>query len=300
MRRIAHPLLPIAAALSLLLAACSAGPGGSTGPIAHPSGNDLVLRVEYSGGFVAPTFRLTSFPSFTLTGDGRVIVPGAQIDIFPGPALPAVNVRRLSEAGIQAVLREVARTALFGASAEYRGAQNVVADAADTIFTLRADGTKVTVLVYGLGTLDAAANNQGISAAEIAAHQVLSRLSDRLMNLDAWLPASAWADTSWHPYQPDAMRLLVRNADVDPPDDSGIGNKLLDWPDTSDPATFGLPNRLDDQRCGVVSGMHARDWYTALSAANQLTRFVKGDHRYQVTVRPLLPGEALDCPKVAA
>jgi hypothetical protein len=293
-------MLPIAAALSLLLAACSAGPGGSTGPIAHPSGDDLVLRVEYSGGFVAPSFLLTSFPSFTLTGDGRVIVPGAQIDLFPGPALPAVNVRRLSEAGIQAVLREVARTALFGASVEYRGAQNVVADAADTIFTLRADETKVTVLVYGLGTLDPAANNQGISAAEIAAHEVLSRLSDRLTNLDAWLPASAWADTSWHPYRADALRLLVRNAEADPPGDSGIGNKLLDWPDTSDPATFGQPNRLDDQRCGVVSGQHASDWYAALSGANQLIRFVDGDHRYQVTVRPLLPDDALECPKVAA
>jgi len=300
MRRIAQPVLPIAVVLTTILAACSGGPGGSIGPIPHPSGPDLVLRVEYSGGFVAPAFRFTSFPSFTLTGDGRVIVPGAQIDLFPGPALPAANVRRLTEAGIQAVLQEVARTSLFGANAEFRGAQNFVADASDTVFTLHADGRDVTVVVYALGTLDPGANNQGISTAEITAHRTLSRLSDRLTSLEAWLPASAWADTGWAPYQPDALRLLVRNADADPPDDSGIGNKLLDWPDSSDPATFGDPNQLDDQRCGVVSGQRAKDWYTALSGANQLTRFVKSDHRYEVTVRLLLPDEALECPKPAA
>jgi hypothetical protein len=27
---------------------------------------------------------------------------------------------------------------------------------------------------------------------------------------------------------------------------------------------------------------------------------VKGDHRYQVTVRPLLPDEPLECPKLPA
>ena len=92
-------------------------------------------------------------------------------------------------------------------------------------------------------------------------------------------------DDAAHPYQPSALRLLVRNADADPPDGSGIGNALLDWPDSSDPATFGDPGPFSEQRCGVVSGQRAQDWYAALSGANQLTRFVKDDHRYQVTVR---------------
>jgi len=244
--------------------------------------------------------QLTEIPPFTLTGDGRVIVPGAQIELFPGPALPAVNVRRLTEDGIQAVLNEVARTALFGASVEYRGAQNFVMDGSDTIFSLHADGREVEVVVYGLGILDPAAPNTGISAAEIAAHGALQRLSDRLMNLEGWVPASAWAEPSWRPYQPEALRLLVRNADADPPDGSGIGNQLLDWPDASDPAAFGDPAEGGSLRCGVVNGQDAKDWYGALSTANQLTRFVKDDHRYQVTVRFMLPDEPLECPAQAA
>lgn len=292
-------LLP-AALLTALLTACGAGLGGSTGPIDHPSGHDLVLRIEYSGGFVAPAFRLTSLPAFTLTGDGRVIVPGAQIDIFPGPALPAVNTRRLTEAGIQAVLKEVARTGLFGSSVEFRGAQNVVADASDTVFTLHADGRDVTVTVYALGTLQPGANLPGLTAAELAAHQALTQLSDHLTNLDSWLPASGWAEPAWRPYQPDALRLLVRNADADPPDGSGIGNQLLDWPATSDPATFGDRGALGDQRCGVVTGKPAQEWYAALSGANQLTRFISNGHRYEVVVRPQLPDEKPECPKPAA
>jgi hypothetical protein len=297
MRTIPRTLLA-AMALAITLTAC-AGPGASAGPIDHPSGNNLVLRIEYSGGFAGPAFIFTSFPSFTLTGDGRVIVPGAQIEIFPGPALPAANVRRLSEAGIQAVLREVDRTGLFGASVAFRGAQNCVADASDTIFTLHVDGHAVAVTVYGLGTLDPTAGCPGVSSAEASAHRTLQGLSERLTNLEAWLPANAWAETTWRPYQPQALRLVVRNADADPPDGSGIGSALVDWPDNSDPATFGDAGSFAEQRCGVVSGQTAQDWYAALSTANQLTRFVKDGHRYEVSVRLLLPDEPLVCPRLA-
>lgn len=298
MRRNARPLAP-ALVLALLLASC-ARPGGSGGAIAHPSGDDLILRIEYSGGFVGPAFRLTSFPAFTLSGDGRVIVPGAQIAIFPGPALPAVNVRRLTEDGIQAVLAEVARTGLFDASAEYHGARNCVMDAADTVFTLHADGRDRVVKIYGLGTLDPGNACPGVTAAELAAHRTLQDLSERLGNLDAVLRDGMWVDPSWQGYQPDALRLLVRNADADLPDGSGIDNELLDWPDSSDPATFGAPTPLGEERCGVVSGQPAQGWYAALSSANQLTRFVKGDHRYEVTVRLQLPDEPLECPPLGS
>lgn len=299
MTRIARPLAPAALVLSVLLSACSQGSGGSPGPIAHPPGNDLVLRIEFGGGMIRDFF-LTGFPQFTMTGDGRVIVPGAQIDLFPGPALPAVNVRKLTEEGVQAVLNEVARTGLFSQSVEYMGAANFIADGGETIFTLHADGKDVTIKVAALGTLDPAGNYPGLSAAELAAHRTLFKLAEELGNLDAQLPASAWEDASWKAYVPEALRLLVRNADADPPDDSGIGNAIIDWPVDSDPATFGDEASDGTIRCGVVSGQEAKDWYAALSDANQLTRFVSGDHTYQVTVRPQLPDEPLECPQPAS
>jgi hypothetical protein len=280
-----------------MLAACSDGSGPSGGQIVHPSGDELVLRVEHRGGLMIAGADFTNLPAFTLLGDGRVFLPGAQIGIFPGPALPSVQVRQLTEAGVQTVLNAVAASGQFAASAEWRGAQNFVADAPDTIFTLNANGRTVTVSIYGLGTVIPGEEPPTFPAVEKPIHQALGRLLERLTTLDTWLPVTAWAaDQTWQPYVPDALRLVVRNADADPPDNSGIANQELPWPISADPATFGTATEFGDFRCGVVTGEDLDAWYEALSNANQLTRFVVGDHRYEVSARPLLPDEAEECP----
>lgn len=239
----------------------------------------------------------TNLPAFTLLGDGRVILPGAQSAIFPGPALPPVLVRQLTEDGVQTILNAVAASGQFATSAEWRGAQNFVADAADTVFTLNADGRTVTVSIYGLGTLMPGDEPPNFPAVEKPVHQALGQLLERLSALDTWLPVTAWAaDQTWQPYVPNGLRLLVRDADADPPDNSGIANQELPWPTAADPATFGDATAFGEFRCGVVTGEDADAWHEALSNANQLTRFVADDHRYEVSGRPLLPDEAAECP----
>lgn len=292
----ARPRASIAVALALLLAACGGGAGSSGSQIPHPSGDALVLRVESRGGFLMPDAIFATLPSFTLLGDGRVIMPGAMMEIFPGPALPPVDVRQLTEAGVQTVLRAVAATGQFASSAEWRGAQNFVADAGDTVFTLHAEGRIVTISIYGLGTFSADDPPPNLPAAEVPVHRALSRLLEQLTAPEAWLPAAAWARQTPQPYVADALRLLVRNADADPPDESGIANLELPWPTADDPATFGQPALGGDYRCGVVADDAAASWYASLSNANQLTRFTKDGHRYQVSVRPLLPDEPRECP----
>ena len=278
--------------VALLLGACG-GPGPPGKQIEHPIGDAVVLRVSYSGGFVGPGFDLLNHPTFSLLGDGRVIVPGAQVLLFPGPALPAMNVRRLTESGIQAVLAELEATGLFAEDLDLRGAANCVADASDVIFALHADQRDVTVTVYGLGILDGAGSCPGVSADELAMHVTLNRLTARLSDLDSWLPAGSWAD-GWQDYRPDAMRLIVRNADADEPDGSGIPSSLVPWPAGSDPATFGEETDFG-LRCGVVGGTDADEWYDLLGAANQLTRFTRDEHRYAVSIRFLLPDEPPEC-----
>src|SRR6266516_3577835 len=94
--------------LGLLAAACanaSAGDGaadGSTGAttgsggISYPTGADqVVLRIESGGGFVAMEVNLTTLPMLSLFGDGLLITPGAQTEIYPGPALPTLAQERL-------------------------------------------------------------------------------------------------------------------------------------------------------------------------------------------------------------
>jgi hypothetical protein len=290
-------LLGIAAVLGILLGACAGGGSSPSGDIVHPGGDVLILRISTEGGFIAPGALFSQLPGLSVFGDGRVIVPGAVEELFPGPALPPLQVRRLSEVGIQAVLREVAATGLFTGSRRFDGARNVVADAGTTVFLLHADGRDVTVAVYGLGTLDPSNPPQRIGGGELAAHRALMRVSERLGALDGWLPAGAWLDAAWQPYTPDAFRLLVRNADTDPPDQSGIGNQLVPWPIGANPATFGQPStRPAGSRCGVVTGADAATWLRVLRQANQLTRFTAAPHRYEVTPRPLLPDEPRSCP----
>lgn len=278
--------------VALLLGACG-GPGPPGKQIEHPIGDAVVLRVSYSGGFVGPGFDLLNHPTFSLLGDGRVIVPGAQDLLFPGPALPAMNVRRLTESGIQAVLAELEETGLFTEDLDLRGAQNCVADASDVIFAMHADQRDVKATVYALGILDGAGSCPGVSADELAMHTTLNRLNGRLSDLDSWLPAGSWVD-EWQVFRPEAMRLIVRNTDAEEPDGSGIPSSLVPWPAGSDPATFGEETDFG-LRCGVVSGAEANEWYDLLGAANQLTRFTRGDYRYAVSVRFLLPDEPAAC-----
>jgi len=278
--------------VALLLGSCG-GPGPPGKQVEHPIGDAVVLRVSYSGGFVGPGFDLLNHPTFSLLGDGRVIVPGAQDLLFPGPALPAMNVRRLTESGIQAVLAELEETGLFTEDLDLRGAQNCVADASDVIFAMHADQRDVKATVYALGILDGAGSCPGVSADELAMHTTLNRLNGRLSDLDSWLPAGSWVD-EWQVFRPEAMRLIVRNTDAEEPDGSGIPSSLVPWPAGSDPATFGEETDFG-LRCGVVSGAEANEWYDLLGAANQLTRFTRGDYRYAVSVRFLLPDEPAAC-----
>lgn len=295
MKSFTRLILPITLAAGLLTA-CG-GAGGPGKQIEHPTGEAVVLRISYSGGFVGPGFDLLNHPTFSLLGDGRVIVPGAQDLIYPGPALPAMNVRRLTEPGIQALLAELEATGLFVEDLDLRGAANCVADASDVIFAFHADQRDVRVTVYGLGMLDGGSRCSGVSADELAMHVTLSRLTARLSDLDSWLPAGSWSD-EWQTFRPRAMRLIVRNADADEPDGSGIPSSLVPWPAGSDPVTFG--EETVGLRCGVVAGAEADEWYDLLGAATQLTRFTRDNHRYVVSVRFLLPDEPAECASRAA
>lgn len=284
------PVLGIVA--SLLLGACSAGGGGATGEIAHPAGDATVLRVEDRGGLVPPNMRLTQLSAFSLLGDGRVIQPGAQIAIYPGPLLPALEVRTLSETGVQAVLRQVLATGLFDRDRAFDGGRRRVMDAPDTVFTLNANGKQATVSVYALG-LGGESSSDVLSSDEASAQRALRALRDRLTSLEQWLPAGSWTDPRPSVFTAAAYRLFIQNADGDK-GEAGIEIGLAPWPSSQDPATAGQPSQ--DGRCLVVRGADARTWSAALARANQLTRWTSGEHRYSVLPRPLLPDEPAECP----
>jgi len=295
MTRPRHALLaglPVA----ILVASCNLVSPAAYASVPHPAGSEMVVRIAWTGGFVPYEFIFTSVPRFPLLGDGRVLVEGPQIDIYPGPALPNVQVRRLTEEGIQSILFRISETGLFDQSHSYNAATQFIADANSTVFTVRADNREVVVDVYALGLLtDPNMAPSGIPTDELEAHDRLTALESDLLNLDAWIPADDWADATWQSYEPDALRLLVANIDAQPPKPDGLDSEPIPWAGTTDPDQFGTASSIQDFRCGVVSGAEGAAWYAALSQANQLTRWSHDGHLYSVTPRPLLPDEPLDC-----
>jgi hypothetical protein len=276
--------------------------GGEVGAIEHPTGSEAILIVDSAGGFVPVQFMATRLPTFVLLGDGRVIMQGPQTLEFPGPAYPPLIERTLTEDGIQALLAEVSETNLFTSDLELRGAQNMVADAADTIFIVNAGGQEVTVSVYGLGTLLPDMElPPGISSAEVEAHRLLGQLNDGLMTLDSWLPAEAWENEGWQPYEPEAFRLYVRDVTGEPIEGGDMPEQVREWPTDDDPAAFGAEETFfgDGTRCGVVDGELGATWFEELSAANQMTLWTDdGERRFSVMARPVLPHEEPACPEL--
>jgi hypothetical protein len=300
-------LVVLSSVLGLALAACVGGAGGRsprTGTIEHPTGDDLVLSVGYSGGHVMVEMVARQMPYLVILGDGRVIRQGAQTLEFPGPAVPFLEERTLTEEGLQEVLRAVTDTDLFNGDLELRGAAAMVADAADTVFTLHAGGTEATVVVYGLGTLEGVQPlPQGISAAEQNAHRVLNNLNNQLTTIDTWLSSDAWEREGWQPYyEPHALRLYVRDATGEPEGD--LPGRQLEWPTDQDPATVGEEEEFfgNGTRCVAIEGELAQTWWAALQEANELTRWTDdgGETQYAISARQLLPYEEVTCPELGA
>jgi len=316
MKRFAPVLLVVLLALAgcaRLLGTSPGSPGSSgdgaspsahdAGTIDHPTGSEPILVVTSGGGMVPVQMQVANVPLFILLGDGRVILPGAQIMIFPGPALPALQERRLNEDGIQAVLEAVEATELFADDLDLRAAGNVIADATDTVFTLDADGRQVRVSAYALGAISSLTTGElpaGVTPADVDADRALRQLMDDLTGIDATVPADGWEAGDWQPYEPEALRLYASDRTgqaVDGGEDPT--GQVLHWPTDDDPATFGeeVEAFIDGTRCATVTGDAAASWLVALGEANQQTLWTTdGDDRWLVQARPLLPHEEVACP----
>jgi hypothetical protein len=279
------------ATVSVVVAGCakaSTGPGsGSPSPegIAHASGaGDLVIQVSNEGGFVAPSYTLTQIPQFSLFGDGSIVTQGAQIEIYPQPALPSIGLQVLTEAGIQAILRS-AIDAGFEDGTDYTDLGSTgIADATTTVFTFDADGVSHTVKVYALGELPE--RPEGMTAEEFHARQALQGFLSGLQSLEDWLPVGSVGTSE--PFDGTGARLYV--SDYRP--DAQLKEPPKAWPLDPPLASFGTATGVTEFSCGVVTG---QDWADTLlpmvKSANGLTPWTSDGHRYAISFRPLLPNE---------
>ena len=284
------------AAVAVLASACGgvgnddSGSGGATGAtgatgIEHPTGADqLILRTAYEGGFVAYEYTLGSTPFWSLFGDGTLIVPGPQIEIYPGPALPNLIATPVSEEGIQAILVAARDAGLMDGDANY--GDLCIADAADTVFTIDADGQTSVVSAYALDVGEPAGTCG--SGKDADARAKLAAFQAKLTDLQSWLPDGSLGTE--RPYDPTEMRVYVLPYQGDPE----LPQDPFAWPLDGSLDAFGKPieNAPADARCGVVTGEDLTTLLAAARDANALTPWTSGGIDHHLIFRPLLPDES--------
>ena len=294
---------------SLVLGACQAGatpgpngnpPSGSppsTSPptdvpgIAHPTGSaDLLLRIESGGGFINPSALFGQLPTLSVFGDGRVVVAGPQIEVFPPPALPNFVSYRISEEGVQKLLENAQAVGLLGPDAHYDSIG--IADAPTTTFTVVAGGQRHTISAYALS--EGGPNDTQLTPEVRRARAALFAFEQRASDLRAWLGSAIVEPES--PYRFEALRIFATPAQPDA--QGGVAPGFADWPLATPVAAFGAPlANVPETRCGVISDGDLDTLRPALDKANQATFWRSGGATFQLTLRPLLPDES-GCPSL--
>ena len=295
-----HKSALILAVAAIVLTACasgpavspapgSPGPGITAGPTAPPSpsptpspspignANVAVVRIEQTGGMLPPWETLRWYPTVVLYGDGRLIMEGPQIEIFPGPALPNLVVTRLSQAGVDQVLAWAVEAGLDGPDRQL-GPQ--ILDAGATVFTIvSADGTHRTSIT------DPSATDAQIGAAR--------QFQNILQSPRTWLADQIAGDDT--PYAFDRLRLISFPSDEQNLPDPGMAN-TVDWPLDTALSTLGTSwGEPPEYRCALVEGEDLTTLRPMLEQANELTLWRSDDVTYQLYLRPLLPDEEA-CP----
>ena len=256
---------------------------GRFGAIEHATGRtDVVLRFEFIGGFVLPTFLATQAPIFTLYGDGSVIVRNPRETPFPLVGSVAVGRPFLSvfltEDQIQALLADALdRGGLRVARADYSA--NQVMDLPTAVFTINAGGISKQVAITGLGMDIGSTPDDAALAAFLA-------LSTRLENFDNsdYNGTASWSSSRY--------RGSLLEGQAGAPD-------AMPWPWTTiapadfvvdpDPNGFPLPARALSQ--AEVQAMRLTFPYDG--GFQGLPLIGPGDGRiYSLSLRPLLPDES--------
>ena len=194
----------------------SASPGSTVGAIEHATGAiDVVLRLEQGGGLVPMEFLATQAPVFTLFGDGVIVFQPATTT-FPEPNADGITkgtpwrTARLDEGQIQDLLEFALGLGGLGAARDSYPAIGV-ADAPDTIFTIRAGGISKRVVVNALG-IDTQAGP------DLAARAAFAKLAARLQDFDRG--GSVASDV----YRPDRNRGILTERDTT------AGGAVRAWP----------------------------------------------------------------------
>jgi hypothetical protein len=243
--------------------------------IVHPTGaDDVVLRFGYEGGFVAPDSLFSRVPAVLVTGDGRVLVPNVVPAVYPGPLVQGLNVQTITEQGVQKVLGAADAAGLLATPPSYELPGGVgIADAADTVVSIAANGSTFVHTAYALDIT--ASEHMASTPARDALTKFVAALAD--------VATLAGADQLGAPasFHPPAYRVRATPEDPQQGPDQPAPT-VVAWPSSA-----GIALK-DSSACVLLEAAKLGDLFTK---ATQLTYFSDAGVNYRVAVAPVLPGD---------
>jgi hypothetical protein len=239
--------------------------------IEHPTGADeVVVRYTDEGGFVPMGYSFVNQPNVLITGDRRVIEPGAMMAIFPGPMIRPLFQRSITEEGLQTLLALADESAMLQDPPEY-ATNPMIADASNTVITLAAAGGSFTHRAYALG-FDEESDPDRARLAEF---------SQALRNLPGVVGAANLGEQQ--PYVGTQYRFMAVPVNMADYAGNEPSPEVRDWP-------ADAPVRLiDAAQCALLG---VADVETLLADTTEWTFFTDADVTYQLFVAHVLPGDA--------
>jgi hypothetical protein len=276
MRRLSTVMVAI-----VLLAGCGAS-GASPSP---PPGFSLRAWVTQA---IEPVAGFGMGGSSVAISDGRVVVSGPIPSMFPGPILPNLLQRSISQTGIEAIIAAARDAGLTDGPTDLTGAPLPGAPAGHISFVI--DGVEREVV----GRIDSqiVCITTPCNAAP-GSPEAFGGFWSLLSNLDGWIPGELGAQT---PYDPERLAILL----TAPATDATLPPSSAAWPLEEPLSKFGVvfasPQGLPPVRCGVLEGDDLAAVLLAFRNGNALTHWTDatGDQR-SVVVRALLAGEPDPC-----
>jgi len=242
--------------------------------IAHPGGaDDVILRLGYVGGFVPVGYAFTNVPTLLVSGDGRLITQAPVAAIYPGPLLPALNVRTISEAGIQKLLQLADTAGLLKTPPDYSG-EILVADAPDTQVVISADGATYIHQAPALGFEE---------RNESDARRALAKFAELLGDIGVVVGNENLGEDA--PLVAGSYRIQARPQTVEDLAAYDPAPTEMPWP-----AEIGVV-LADAAECALIPAEAVSVADALFAEATQITFFKEADVVYQVAAVALLPGD---------
>jgi len=233
----------------------------------------VVLRIESSGGFLAPAAQLLSAPSFTLYGDNTVVFRAEQTP--DGPQYPIFLRVRLQPSQVDDLLGfALDQGQLRTARDTYT---RPAPDAPTTVFAIDADGVQKRVSVTALGA------NGATGGPDAAAYKSFQALAERLDEFPKHVSAGEFGKAT--NYVPTTYRAILS------PGGDATGADPWPWPELSLSDFSADPNVNGALLGDITSDEASQVTEVPTGGIADVTILGPDGQPYSLSLRPLLPDE---------